>query len=145
MKDILLLFLIIISFPFKNVALENPEIKENPTFYYVYMRFDGYHSLFNEFELLFFKLIKNYYKNKKIAISIYDGSAQNIPSFLELVSSYIDKKNYYWDGPLIINEITNQPGNSAYESVIPLSINLYQVFIKPYGIVKVLITFICLL
>ncbi len=54
MKDILL-FLLLISFPYKIFALENLEIKENIPFYFVYMKFDGYHAHYDDFKPVFLR------------------------------------------------------------------------------------------
>ncbi|MFC2138044.1 helix-turn-helix domain-containing protein [Bacteroidota bacterium] len=90
-------------------------------------------------------LKKNYYKNTKVVKLLYEGSDENIPSYLDLASSHIYKKNYYWDGYLIINEVTINNNKQLYELVIPVTKDIYKLYIKPYGIVRVIIAFICLL
>ena len=86
-----------------------------------------------------------YYGSEKIVRTIFRGGDQNIPLFLEVATSYIKEKNYYWDGCLLLEQLSDDPGKPACKLTIPVSRDYYKLFIKPYGIVRIVITFLCLL
>ncbi len=90
-------------------------------------------------------LIKGHYKNTRVASSIYTGTDNNISLYLQVTSNNIYKKYYYWDGPLIIKDLSNKDESQKLLLQIPLTKDYYRLFIKPYGIVRVVIIFLCLL
>ncbi|MBN2523311.1 MAG: helix-turn-helix transcriptional regulator [Bacteroidales bacterium] len=90
-------------------------------------------------------LIMAYYKNTYVAKSMYTSYDENIPLYLEVVSNYIYQKNYYWDGPLIIRKPSGENPDQGCELVVPLTKDYYRLFIKPYGIARIVIAFLCLL
>lgn len=92
-----------------------------------------------------FPLEIEYYKNRKVVKTIYQGKDQDIPLFLEVASSFIKDKDYYWDGYLVLNRLIEDQPSSVHEIVIPVSKDYYHLFIRPYGIVRIVTTFLCLL
>lgn len=94
---------------------------------------------------LSFPLEIQYYRNEKVVKALYQGEDQDIPLFLEVASSFIKDKNYYWDGYLVLNQLTDDQPLPVHEIVIPVSKDYYHLFIRPYGIVRIVITFLCLL
>jgi hypothetical protein len=65
-----------------------------------------------------FPLTIEYCKNKKYIKFPYDGPAKKIPQFLEFASIHITNNNFYWDGPLIIDNVNNITLIMTVESVI---------------------------
>ena len=86
-----------------------------------------------------------YYGSEKVVRSIFRGGDQNIPLFLEVASSCIKENNYYWDGCLLLEQLSGDPGKPACMLTIPVSRDYYKLFMRPYGIVRIVITFLCLL
>jgi len=86
-----------------------------------------------------------YCKSEKLVKIPYQGPDQNISFFLEAAYTSIQDKGYYWDGCLIVNLLSGNTDIPVYELVVPVSRDYYKLFIKPYGVARVVITFLCLL
>jgi AraC-like DNA-binding protein len=83
--------------------------------------------------------------NSHATTCIYNGENQNLDNLLSLMSSFFETKGYKWHGPLILIPIKTEKATSDLKVVIPVSRNVYKLWKKPKGAIKVIIVFICLI